>query len=210
MRIVFPRDGGHVDSQGARAPQPRRCPRRPSIRSRQLCPSLDVSPFRSSLNTDRPAVNPAVPSAIASKSVRPRGTGTTQSRRHSHVARVATIVRDAKVVAGDQDRVAFSNRESRLDATTPATSMPPMSGNRRRILPAAGRGQRVLVVHARVRRVDDDLSGAQFIERRIDDRSVNPAVVVDDAKGAERWHRCDCNQPSGSRRYDSLLPREVR
>ena len=82
------------------------------------------------------AVKPAVPSTIASRSVSPSGMRHDPVGGHAHVAGVAAVVRDAQVVAGDEHPVARREiARSVLDATVPATSMPPMSGNRRRILP---------------------------------------------------------------------------
>ena len=87
--------------------------------------------------SDSAAVNPAVPIAIASSALRPVGQRHDPVAGHAHELRVAAVVRDAEVVAGDEHRDRPSrNRESALEATVPATSMPPISGKRRMILPA--------------------------------------------------------------------------
>ena len=75
----------------------------------------------------------------------------------------------------------------------PATSMPPMSGNRRRILPVPVAGERVLVIDARVLRPDDDLARRQLVERRVDDapRDRVPSVVVDPERSEARHQSAD-------------------
>src|SRR5436190_17160738 len=55
-------------------------------------------------------------------------------------------------------------------------------------LAGAGRGERVLVVDARVRGADDDVAGAQIVERHRDDAPLDAAAVVEHAEGAEGVH----------------------
>ena len=101
-------------------------------------PSAGVRPRSSSATTDIAAVNPAVPIAIASRGVRPGASGTTQPAGTRWYSRVAAVARHAELVAVGEDAATPPRSPGRSLATTsPARSMPGMSGLIRATLPSA-------------------------------------------------------------------------
>ena len=118
----------------------------------------------------RPAVKPAVPSTIASRSDSPSGTRTTQSAGTRTKPRVAAVLRHAQVVAGDEHPVAFA--EARIGARRDRAGHVDAADERKALedLARARRGERVLVVDARVLRLDDDVARRQLVERGVNDR----------------------------------------
>ena len=105
-----------------------------------------------------PAVKPAVPRIIASRGVSPSGMRTTQSAGTRTNCAVAAVLRHTEVVAGDEHAVAFAEAAigargddaSDVDATDERKALEDLAGARR--------GERVLVVDARVFRLDDDVA----------------------------------------------------
>jgi hypothetical protein len=72
---------------------------------------------------------------MLSRRLSPGGSAIVRRRLEADVFGVAAVARFRQAAAGAQHGVAFAEGGS-VDATTwPATSMPPLSGKRRRILP---------------------------------------------------------------------------
>ena len=107
-------------------------------------------------------------------------------RRHAHVFGVAAVVRHAEVVAGDEHLVA--RLEARIAARLDRAGHVDAADQRKAAhdLSGAGRGQRVLVVHARERGLDDHRALAQILEGQLHHAAVDRAAFVEHAIRVER------------------------
>ena len=146
---------------------------------------------------DIAAVNPAVPIAIASRAVEPRRQRHDVAGRQPRERAVPAVAGDAEVVAVGEDRLADARTPDRREPTTsPARSIPGISGLIRATLPSAIVASAVLVVDARPVDPDLDLAGRQ-VGRARTSRTPRTTVAPRGRLGDER---AECGGDGGHAR----------
>ncbi len=142
-------------------------------------PPDGVSPLRSSSITDRAAVKPAVPIAMASGGVSPGGIGTTQSPGTRTYLRKAAVVCDPEVVAGDEH--AFARGKASVGGRRDGARHVDASdeGKTSHDFSRPGRRQRVLVVDARVGGLDRDGALAEIVQCKRNHATADCAALLE-------------------------------
>ena len=106
-------------------------------------------------------------------------------RAHPHHLRVSAVVVRPQVVAGNEHRIAGPELRVAARGDTAGHVDPADERETPHDLAGARRRQRVFVVHARIRGLDDHFPGGQLVERRLDDLAVDAAVLFGHSKRAK-------------------------